>query len=58
MYDEQHEPALAALSDAGVRFLGLERHSRLQLRPWRELIAYMREWGADILHTHKFGSNV
>ncbi len=56
-HEEQHEAALAELRDAGVRFLGLKRGSRLQLGPWRELIAYMREWRADILHTHKFGSN-
>lgn len=56
-HEQQHETALAELRDAGVRFLGLERGSRLRPGPWRELIAYMREWEADVLHTHKFGSN-
>jgi glycosyltransferase involved in cell wall biosynthesis len=54
----EHEPALAELRDAGVPFIGLERHSRFQLRPWRELTAAMRDWRVDILHSHKFGSNV
>ena len=41
-----------------MHFLGLERSSRLEFAPWRKLIAYMREWEADVLHAHKFGSNV
>lgn len=54
----EHEPALAELRDAGVPFIGLKRQSRFQLRPWRELTAAMRDWRVDILHSHKFGSNV
>jgi glycosyltransferase involved in cell wall biosynthesis len=56
--DPMHEAAREELEAAGVAFLGLERSSRLQLRPWRELLAYMRDWGADVLHTHKIGSNI
>jgi glycosyltransferase involved in cell wall biosynthesis len=52
-----HEPALEELRAAGVSFLGLRRGSRLQLSPWRRLSDYLREWPADVLHTHKIGSN-
>jgi glycosyltransferase involved in cell wall biosynthesis len=52
-----HEPALEELREAGVSFLGLSRRSRLQLSPWRQLSDYLREWPADVLHTHKIGSN-
>lgn len=52
------EPALAELAAAGVGFHGLERGSRLDLRPWRALIAAARRRGVDVLHTHKVGSNV
>jgi glycosyltransferase involved in cell wall biosynthesis len=55
---EEHEAALKELDDAGVRFIGLERSSRVQLGAWRKLADHMRDWGADILHSHKFGSNV
>ncbi|MBW8059333.1 MAG: glycosyltransferase family 4 protein [Solirubrobacterales bacterium] len=51
------EAAVAELRDAGVQFLGLRRSSRFQLRPWGDLLAYMRRRRIDILHSHKFGSN-
>jgi glycosyltransferase involved in cell wall biosynthesis len=54
----ENERALAELREAGVSFLGLERGSRFQIGPWRRLVARAREWGADVLHAHKFGSNV
>ena len=53
-----HEPALEELEAAGVAFVGLERDSRLKLRPWRELLDYLRDWRADVLHSHKIGSNI
>lgn len=49
--------ALAELDAAGVRFVGLERHRRLDLRPWGTVLRMLRG-GVDILHSHKFGSNV
>jgi glycosyltransferase involved in cell wall biosynthesis len=52
------EPALAELRAAGVDFHGLERGSRLDLRPWRELVSAARRSGVDVLHTHKVGSNL
>jgi glycosyltransferase involved in cell wall biosynthesis len=49
--------ALAELDGAGVRFVGLERGGRLDLRPWGRVLRMLRG-GVDILHSHKFGSNV
>lgn len=54
----EDEAQLEELRDSGVAFLGLERGSRFALQPWRKLAAYMREWGADVLHSHKIGSNI
>lgn len=48
------EPILAA----GVRVLCLERRSRAALAAWRPLISFLRDQRIDVLHTHKFGSNV
>jgi glycosyltransferase involved in cell wall biosynthesis len=48
---------LAELDEAGVRFVGLERRRRLDLRPWGTVLRMLRG-GVDILHSHKFGSNV
>jgi len=56
--DPLHDAALDELKAADVAFLGLQRSSRLQLRPWRQLVAYMQDWGADVLHAHKIGSNI
>jgi glycosyltransferase involved in cell wall biosynthesis len=53
-----HDAALEELREADVKFLGLNRSSRVQLGPWRTLMAYMREWEVDILHTHMIGSNI
>lgn len=50
--------ALAELRGAGVAFLGLTRRSTADLRPWRELARQLRSRRIDVLHTHKFGSNV
>jgi glycosyltransferase involved in cell wall biosynthesis len=50
--------ALQDLHDNDIAVLGLERSSRIQLKPWRQLATYMREWRPDVLHSHKFGSNV
>ncbi len=59
--EEQHDivaPALAELREAGVEFLPLTRRSRADLRPWPELIRQIRRRRIDVLHAHKFGSNV
>ena len=50
--------ALEELSGHGVRFVGLQRRSALGLRSWRQLVMLMRRERIDILHAHKFGSNL
>src|SRR5918995_505531 len=58
----QRVPAVAAVLDeldrAGVRFLGLQRSSTVNVAAWRPLLATLRRERVDILHAHKFGSNV
>lgn len=54
---DQFSGELAELDEAGVGFLGLERHGRLDLRPWGTVVRRLRG-GVDVLHSHKFGSNV
>ena len=53
-----YEEALAELRDAGVSFLGLDRSSRADLRPWGRLMRHMRDSGTDVLHSHLVGSNI
>jgi glycosyltransferase involved in cell wall biosynthesis len=56
--EPEAEPALGEMRAAGVDFYGLERGSRFELRPWRELISRSRRSGVDVIHSHKIGSNV
>jgi glycosyltransferase involved in cell wall biosynthesis len=49
---------LDELRRSGVRFLGLQRSSSLSVASWRPLISLLRRERVDILHAHKFGSNV
>jgi glycosyltransferase involved in cell wall biosynthesis len=51
-------PALAELEQAGVRFVGLDRRSRVELWAWRPLVSLLRRERVDVLHAHKFGSNI
>jgi glycosyltransferase involved in cell wall biosynthesis len=46
------------LTEAGVRILTLDRESRLDLPAWRPLVSLLRRERVDILHAHKFGSNL
>jgi glycosyltransferase involved in cell wall biosynthesis len=46
------------LQAAGVRFLGLERASAANLREWRPIVSLIRNEPVDVLHAHKFGSNL
>ena len=48
---------LEQIRESGTRFLGIERHGRPALLPWRKLITYLRRERIDVLHAHKFGSN-
>ena len=43
---------------AGVGLVVLDRSSRLDLKPWLGAAASWRAWDIDVLHSHKFGSNV
>jgi glycosyltransferase involved in cell wall biosynthesis len=47
-----------SLRAAGVRTLALRRQSAKNLLAWRPLISVLRRERTDILHCHKFGSNV
>lgn len=49
---------LASIEDAGVRVLELDRRSRTALADWLPLVAFLRNERVDVLHTHKFGSNL
>jgi len=46
------------LEAAGVRVLALRRRSAFDLGAWRPLYAFLRRNRVDVLHAHKFGSNV
>jgi glycosyltransferase involved in cell wall biosynthesis len=46
------------LADAGVRILRLDRTSKFDLMAWRPLISLLRSERIDVLHAHKFGSNL
>lgn len=61
--DEEHlipsgPQARMQLEQAGVRFLGLHRRSKVDPRAWIRLARFLRRERVDILHTHKFGSNL
>lgn len=46
------------LRAAGVPLLALDRQRTTDVWPWRRLAALLRQERIDVLHTHKFGSNV
>jgi len=46
------------LDAAGVRVLVLDRRSKVDLASWRPLYDLLRRERVDILHAHKFGSNL
>ena len=50
--------ALGDLRTAGVRVLGLKRTSAAQVWAWWPLYRLLRRERVDVLHTHKFGSNL
>jgi glycosyltransferase involved in cell wall biosynthesis len=49
---------LQALLDGGVRHFSLDRHTRSDVLNFRRLAAELRRNPPDVLHAHKFGSNV
>lgn len=46
------------LGEADVEVLLLDRHGRSNLSSWKPLVAYLRNSGVNVIHAHKFGSNV
>ena len=46
------------VEESGIRYLGLERHSGLRLDDWLPLYRLLRRERFDVVHAHKFGSNV
>jgi len=50
--------ALAELRAAGVRVIGLKRTSARQVWAWWPLYRLLRSERVDVLHSHKFGSNL
>lgn len=52
------DASLARLRDAGVEVVFLERRGRFDLRPFGRLLRLLRERPVDVVHAHKFGSNV
>jgi glycosyltransferase involved in cell wall biosynthesis len=59
---DSERPAERAAADelraAGVRVVGLGRGSTLALWSWAPLVRLLRRERVDVLHSHKFGSNV
>ena len=49
---------VAAAQAAGLEVLELNRRSRLDLWRWRPLVRMLRSGRVDVVHTHKFGSNI
>src|SRR5689334_7794705 len=52
------EDAATALRDSGVRFLGLDRRTRAHAWSWWPLVQLLRRERVDVIHAHKFGSNI
>jgi glycosyltransferase involved in cell wall biosynthesis len=52
------EDAAETLQRAGVRFLGLDRRTRAHAWAWWPLARLLRRERVDVIHAHKFGSNV
>ena len=46
------------LEHSGVPLLVLDRRSPLSVRSWRPLVELLRSERVDVVHAHKFGSNL
>jgi glycosyltransferase involved in cell wall biosynthesis len=57
-WDQSTHRALEQLDEARVRFLPLGRRRKLDLWIWARLARFLRHERVDVLHAHKFGSNV
>jgi glycosyltransferase involved in cell wall biosynthesis len=56
--DSSGPEALEALERAGARFLPLRRRHKVDVPAWTRLERFLTREHVDVLHTHKFGSNV
>jgi len=56
--DDGDREALHELSGAGVQLLGLGRRGKSDVWVWGKLARHLRRERTDVLHAHKFGSNV
>jgi glycosyltransferase involved in cell wall biosynthesis len=56
--DPSSKLALAELEERGTRFLPLGRTRKVDVWVWGTLAAHLRRERVDVLHAHKFGSNV
>jgi glycosyltransferase involved in cell wall biosynthesis/GT2 family glycosyltransferase len=54
----EHVAAREALRAAGVLVITLQRRSTGDLKAWAPLVRLLRSGEVDVLHAHKFGSNV
>lgn len=52
------DPLIDEVRAAGIGYLVLDRTSKTSLLAWRPLVRLLREQRIDVLHAHKFGSNV
>jgi glycosyltransferase involved in cell wall biosynthesis len=56
--DRSMPVARQMIEDAGIRYLNLERHAGWRLDDWLPLYRLLRRERFDVVHAHKFGSNV
>jgi glycosyltransferase involved in cell wall biosynthesis len=52
------DEAGGGLRRAGVRFVGLDRRTRAHFWAWWPLVRLLRRERVDVIHAHKFGSNI
>lgn len=56
--DPTARSALKTVDDAGVPVVALRRRHKVEMAAWMRLRSHLRRHQVDVLHTHKFGSNV
>jgi glycosyltransferase involved in cell wall biosynthesis len=56
--NENQARLLAELEAAGVRVVGLGRTNKLAIWQWRPLVSLLRREGIEVIHSHKYGSNI
>ena len=57
-YDESVPVARQMVEEAGIRHVSLERHAGWRIDDWAPLYRLLRRERFDVVHAHKFGSNV